>query len=72
MKICYFLEQLDNKLKTGYLDCGVPYVCSVHLVKIWSNRLLQMKPWPLQSTTCLAYYSLIILFYIVRKRQSRS
>jgi len=38
------LEQLYNTLKIGYLGCGVPYVYSVHLVKIRSNRLLQIKP----------------------------
>jgi hypothetical protein len=50
MKIFIFLEQLYNALNTGYLYCGEPYVCSVHLVKIRINRLLQIKPRPLPPT----------------------
>jgi hypothetical protein len=62
-----FFEQLVNALKAFYLDCGVPYVGSVQLVKIRSNRLLHIKPGPLPPTACPTYYSLIIImFYIAR------
>lgn len=51
-----FLKQLINKTKSFYLDCGAPYVGSVRLVKIRSNRLLHVKQEPLPPTACLTYY----------------